>query len=147
MQEIQSQYEGTSEGARRKQFIRADINKILYKSETTFIFEKYFTNFKGIFNVLEKYGVPLYKEQMVERLLDHIITPNTELKTEGNIFRSLQFSTFVKAYTYLYTVVTRLYSYANPYSGHFRKHSIYAAIRGDHGEGRGECFNLRGRER
>ena len=61
MQEIQSQYEGTSEGERRKQFIRADINKILYKSETTFIFEKYFTNFKGIFNVLEKYGVLLYR--------------------------------------------------------------------------------------
>ena len=50
----------TSEGARKKQIAREDRKKILYKNETTFTFEKYVTNIKGIFNVLEKYGVPLY---------------------------------------------------------------------------------------
>ena len=47
------------------QVSRADLKNIFYKNENTFTFEKYVTKLKGIFNVLEKYGVPLYKEQMV----------------------------------------------------------------------------------
>ena len=70
MQELQAHYDDSSEGARRKQVARADLKKIFYKNETTFTFEKYVTNLKGIFNVLEKYGVPLYEENMVEHLLD-----------------------------------------------------------------------------
>ena len=81
IQELQAHYDGTSEGARRKQVARADLKKILYENETTFTFEKFVTNFKGILNVLEKYGVPLYEEHMVEYLLDHIMSPNKELKT------------------------------------------------------------------
>ena len=56
-----------------------DLKNIFYRNETTFTFEKYVTNLKGIFNVLEKYGVLLYEEQMVEHLLDQIMSPNTEL--------------------------------------------------------------------
>ena len=87
MQELQAHYYGTSEGARRKQVNRADLKKIFYNNETTFIFEKYFTKLKDIFNVLEKYGVPLYEEQMFKHILDQIMSQNTELKTEVNIFR------------------------------------------------------------
>ena len=47
---------------------------------------------------------------MVEHLLDHIMPPNTELKTEVNICRSSQLSTFVKASTYLSTVVVYLHA-------------------------------------
>ena len=32
--------------------------------------------------MLDKYGVPLYEEQMFEHILDQIMSPNTELKTE-----------------------------------------------------------------
>ena len=81
MQELQDHYDGTSEGARRKQVARVYLNKIFYKNETTFTFEKYVTKLKGFFNVLEKYGIPLYKEQMVEHLLDQIMSPNIELNT------------------------------------------------------------------
>ena len=66
----------------------AVLKKIFYKNETTFTFEKYVTKLKGIFNVLEKYGVPLYEEQMVEHILEHIMSPNTEFKTKVNICRS-----------------------------------------------------------
>ena len=45
-----------------KKVYRADIRKIFYNNETTFTFEKYFTNLKVIFNVLETFGVPLYEE-------------------------------------------------------------------------------------
>ena len=54
-----------------------DLNNIFYKNETTFKFEKYVTKLKGVFNVLEKYGVPLYEEQMFGHLLDQIMSPNT----------------------------------------------------------------------
>ena len=53
MQELQAHYDGTSEGARRKQVARADLKKIFYKNETTFTFENYVTNLKRIFNMLE----------------------------------------------------------------------------------------------
>ena len=147
MQELQAHYDGKSEVARRKQVSRADLKKISYKNENTFTFEKYVTKLKDIFNVLEKYSVPLYKDQMVEHLLDHIMSPNTELNTEVTIFRSPHSSTFVKASTYLSTVVTRLYPYSNPSSGRFINRSIYAAGRGDLGSGRCGLFNIRGHGR
>ena len=53
MQELQYHYDGTSEGVHKKKVARADLNKILYNNETSFIFEKYVTKIKGIFNVLE----------------------------------------------------------------------------------------------
>ena len=80
-QELQDHYDCTSEAARRKQVAKADSKKIFYKNETTFTFEKYVTKIKGIFNVLEKYGVPLYEEQIMEHLLDQIVSPNIQLKT------------------------------------------------------------------
>ena len=61
------------EGSIRKQVDRSDLKKIFYKNETTFTFEKYVTKLKGAFNVLEKYSVPLYEEQMVDHLLDKIM--------------------------------------------------------------------------
>ena len=81
MQELQAYNDGTSEVARRKQVDRAELEKIFYKNETTFTFEKYVTKLKGDLNVLEKYDVPLYEDQMVDHLLDQIMSPNTELKT------------------------------------------------------------------
>ena len=97
MQELQAHYDGTSEGAWRKQISRADQNNILYKNEINFTFDKYVPKLNVIFNVLEKYGVPLYKEKMVERVLDQIMSPNKNLKTEVNIFKSSHLFTFVKA--------------------------------------------------
>ena len=97
-----------------KQVARSDLKDILYNNETTFTLEKYVTKLKGIFNMLEKYGVTLYEEQMVKHLLNHIISLNTELKTELIICRSSHLSTFVKASTYLSTVIKKLYPSANP---------------------------------
>ena len=46
MQELQSHYDGKSEGPRRKQVARVDLKQIFYKNETTLTFEKYFTKLK-----------------------------------------------------------------------------------------------------
>ena len=58
------------EESQRKQVYRVELKKIFYNNKSTFIFEKYVTKLKVIFNVLERYGVPLYEEQIVEHLLD-----------------------------------------------------------------------------
>ena len=81
---------------------------------------------------------------MVNHLLDQIMSSNTDLKTEVNICRSSPLSKFFKPSTYLSTVVTILYPYANPSSGRFIKRIIYADGRGDRGGIRGGRFNGRG---
>ena len=133
--------------AHRNKFAIEDLKKIFYKNETNFTFDKYVTKIKGVFNVLEKYNVPLYEDQVFENLLDQIMSPNIELKTEVNICSSSHLSTFVKSSTYLYTVVSIIYPYANPSSGRFRKRVLYATGCGDLGSRRGERFNGRGRSR
>ena len=69
--------------------------------------------------------------------------PNTELKTELKKCRSPHLFTFVKASNYLSIVVVRLHPSSNPSPGRFIKRSIYAAGRGDRGDGRGGHFNGR----
>ena len=105
MQEQQAHYDCTSEGSWRKQVNSAYLRKIFYKNETPFKFEKFVANLKGMVNVLEEYGVPLYEEKMVEHLLDQIIQQNTDLNTDVNICRSSHSSKFVKASTQLSMVV------------------------------------------
>ena len=119
-----------------------DLNlKKNYKNETTFTLDKYVKKLKDIFNVLDKYGAPIYKDHMVEHLLDQTMSPNTELNTEVNICRLSHTSTFAKAYMYLYTLVVRIYPYTNHSSGKFINHCIYAAGHVDWSSGRCGCFN------
>ena len=124
-----------------KKVAKTELKKILYKNESTFTFDKYVTNLKKILNVLEKYGVTLYEEQMVENLIDQIMSPNTELKTEVNIFSSSHLPAFTKESTYLSTVVARFYPSSDPSSGRFGKRSIYDTGRGYHDRGRCGHFN------
>ena len=80
---------------------------------------------------------------MVKHLIDHIMSPNTDLNTEVNICRSLDSSTFVKVSTYLSTMVERIYASTKPPPGCFRKRSTYAAGRGYRGSRRGGRFDGR----
>ena len=84
---------------------RSDLKKKIYKSETNFTFENYVTKLNGIFNVLDKYGVPLYEEQELEHLLDQIMSPNIGFNTEVNIYKFSHSYTFFKASEYLSRVV------------------------------------------
>ena len=107
IQEPQAHYYSMSKGTRRKNVSRNNLIEIFYKNETTFIFENYITKLKGVFNVLGRYGIIIYEEQMVEHKMDQSRSPNKYLKREVNICRSSHSSTFFKAYTYLSAVVER----------------------------------------
>ena len=124
MQELQYHHGGAIEGYRSKQVARSNLI-FFYNNESTFTFDKYVTKLKGLFNVLDIYGVPLHEEQIVEHLLDQIISPNTELKTKFNICRLSHSFTFIKTSAYLSTVVYILYPTTIPSSVWFIKHGIY----------------------
>ena len=94
--------------------------------------------------MLDKYGAPIYKDHMVEHLLDQTMSPNTELNTEVNICRLSHSFTFVKYSMYLSMVVAILYPSTNPSSSHFRKSGIYATGRGERIIVRGGRFNVLG---
>ena len=140
MQELQAHYDGTPEGALQKQVSRKYPKKTFYKIGTTFKFEKHVTKLKGILNVLEKYDVLIYEEQMVEHIIDQIMSPNTYLNTEVTICRSSHFSIFVKSSTYLSTVGSILYPSTNPSSRRFRNRNIYVNGHGDCDIGSGGRF-------
>ena len=140
---LQAHYDGESEGERRKQVARADLDKLHYRNESTFSFEKYVTKLKSCFNVLQKYNVPVYEEEKVQRLLDNINCPNQELKTEVSICRSSHSDTFDQAATYIATVVSRLFPNAQPSSNRYRSRRNVSAICGGRG-GRGRGGRGRG---
>ena len=91
---------------------------------------------------MEKYGVPLNEEHIMEQILYQTTSPNIELKTEFNIYRFSHSSTFDKVSTYFFTVVDIFYPSTNPSSGRFRKRGIYATGLGDHVSGRSGHFNV-----
>ena len=146
-QEIQYQYDGTSEGTQSKLVARADLMKKFYKNKTTFTLEKYVTKLKGGFNVLDKYDFPIYYEQMEDNLLEQITSPNIDLKTEVNICRSSHSSEFFNSSMHVSTVVEILYPSTNSSLGRFRKRGIYATRRCDRSSIRGGCFNYQVRGR
>ena len=57
---FQNCYDGKSEGEHRKHVPQDNIKRLFNRNGTTFSFEKYITNMKQLFNVLENYNVPLY---------------------------------------------------------------------------------------
>ena len=77
---LQNHCYGKSEGECRKQVAKDDLKRLFYSNETNFSFEKYVTNMKKIFNLLENCKVPLYEEDKVRKLLDNINCRNNDLK-------------------------------------------------------------------
>lgn len=133
MMALQEYYDGESEGERRKQVARADLEKLFYRNESTFSFEKYVTKLQHIFNVLKQYKVPVYEEEQVNYLLDKINCPNDKIKREVSICRA-QHKKFVPAATFMATAGARIFPNSNPSSGRYKgkgKQSINAFSKGD----------------
>jgi len=63
MKALQLHYDGPDESKRRKEEARAKLKNIYYKREGSFTLEKFVTNLFDAFQILEKYGEPLYEEE------------------------------------------------------------------------------------
>ena len=70
--EFQNNYDGKSEFEHRKQVDKDDLNGLFYSNKTTFSFEKYVSNMRQTFNVIENQNVPFYEEDKVRQILDNI---------------------------------------------------------------------------
>lgn len=97
MKALQSHYNGTAEGERRKAIARADFDSLFYNNKTTFPLEKYTIKIKECHEIYEKYGIPMHEEDKLHHFLDKINNPNSELKTEVKICRAHHFATFEDA--------------------------------------------------
>ncbi len=108
MQALQKHYDGADEGKRRVEEARATIKNTFYKHEATFSFERFATNLYDAFQVLEKYGKPLYEDEKLRLLFTKSLNNHPEFKQEVIICRQ-QYETFAEAVTYMKTVVSRLF--------------------------------------
>jgi len=108
MKALQLHYDGPDESKRRKAEARSKIKNVYYKHEGTFTFEKFVTNLYDAFQILERYGEPLYEEEKLRLLFSKSQNAHPEFKQEVDIYRS-QCSTFASAVIYLKTVVARLF--------------------------------------
>ena len=136
---LNDHYDGTAEGERRKSVANSDLDKLFYRNESTFSFDKFVTKLKEGFNTLEQYGVPVHEENKVKMLMEKVQCSNQELKSEVILCRSTH-NNFSNAATYLQTAVTRIFipTY-QPSSGRYgkRQREINYSERGRGGRGRG----------
>jgi len=108
MKALQTHYDGPDESKRRMEEARAKIKIVYYKHEGTFTFENFVTNLFDAFQILEKYGEPLYEQEKLRLLFSKSQNTHPEFKQEVVICRS-QCTTFASAVIYLKTVIARLF--------------------------------------
>ena len=60
---LQNNYDGKSEGERRKHVDKDELKRLFYRNETTFSFNKYVTNIKQTFNVIESIIFPYMRRK------------------------------------------------------------------------------------
>ena len=108
MEALRTHYDGPDEARKRTLEAEAKLKTLSYKHEYTFSFERFITALQGHFKIFERYHMPMYEHQKVEKLFDKCQNNNPEFKLEVGICRS-QHDTFIGAITYLKTAVARLF--------------------------------------
>jgi len=83
MKALQLHYDRPDGSKRRKEEARSKLKTVYYKHEGIFTFKKFVTKLYDAFQILEKYGEPLYEEEKLRLLLQrakmHIRNLNNRL--------------------------------------------------------------------
>ena len=108
MKALQDHYDGPAEGRNRISTANQQLEKLFYRHEFTFSFEKYVTALNSIFKTLERYNEPMYETNKVKALLDKCQNNNVEFKQAVQMCRTLH-TNFEDAVTYLKTEVGRIF--------------------------------------
>jgi len=61
MRALQLHYDGPDEARKRLSVAKAQLEKLLYRHEATFSFEKYVTALNDIYNIHERYQEPIFE--------------------------------------------------------------------------------------
>ena len=96
---LQNNYDGMAEGERRMTVTKVDLTTLFYRNESTFSFEKYVTKRLTIFNILEKYEIPI----KVDHLLNKIQCSDKDLQTTIDICRLSHNNNIIQVSTYIQT--------------------------------------------
>ena len=108
MTSLQEHYDGVDEKRKRLDSSKAQLDKLFYRHEATFNFEKYVTALHSIFSIHERYNEPIYETDKVRYLLDKCQNNHSEFKQAVMLCRTMH-DTFSAAVTYLKTEVGRLF--------------------------------------
>ena len=105
---LKTHYDSSDEARKRTLEAKVKLKNLFYKHKYTLSFEKFISALQGHFKVFEKYIMPMYEHEKVEKLFEKCQNNNPEFKLEVEICRS-QHDTFIGAITYLKTAVARLF--------------------------------------
>ena len=108
MIKLQNHYDGPDEARTRIQAAKAKLDRLFYKAEAGFSFEKYVTTLAEVFNVHERYKEPMFESDKLKFLFDKCQNNHPEFKQCAVLARS-QHSDFIDAVQYLKTEVARLF--------------------------------------
>ena len=112
MTALRSHYDGPDEAKKRLNSAKAKLEKIFYRNEATFSFEKYVTALNGIWNVHVRYNEPIYESDKVRYLLDKCQNNHQEFRQTLVLCRN-QHNTFAGAVTMLKESAGRLFPDVN----------------------------------
>lgn len=105
---LRNHYDGPDEAKKRLSSAKAKLEKLFYRNEATFSFEKYVTALNGIWNIHVRYDEPIYESDKVRYLLDKCQNSHQEFRQTLVLCRS-QHDTFAGAVTMLKESVGRLF--------------------------------------
>ena len=105
---LRAHYDGPDEAKKRLSLAKSKLDKLFYRNEATFSFEKYVTALNDIYNIHERYEEPIYESDKVRYLLEKCHTSHQEFRQTIVLCRS-QHTTFAGAVTMLKEAVGRLF--------------------------------------
>lgn len=109
---LTTHYNGKAEGDRRLTGARDTVERLFYRSETSFTFEKFSTKLKAAFDTLDKYGEPKSDREKVAILLKKVT--NDKLNSAVTLCRQLHPEHFGDAVSYLATEVSVIFPAFQP---------------------------------
>ena len=120
MRALQLHYDGPDEARKRLSVAKAQLEKLFYRHEATFSFEKYVTALNDIYNIHERYQEPIFESDKVRYLLEKCQNNHAEFKQTIVLCRS-QHTTFTGAVTMLKEACGRLFADAHVKSNRHKR--------------------------
>jgi hypothetical protein len=150
---IDKHYRGDAETALRAAEAKATLQKLHYRNEAVFSFEKYITRMSECFELLEDNDQGLSDAQKVKKMLAGIVSTNQEIVSLKTVVRTNHPNDFDSASTLMATQIALLYPSAeNKHRTNKRKISAVAQNQGPtqqnqgrgHGRNRNQAVGNRG---
>jgi hypothetical protein len=131
-------YRGTAETARRAAEAEAMLERLHYKSEASFSFEKYVTKMNECFELLKDNDQDLAEVQKVKKLLNGVKTNHPEVNALKTVVQAMHSTDFNAATTFMAGQIAVLFPAASFFYDTRPKRKISAANTNRGGRGRFE---------